>query len=330
MRPWRELRQGDHGPDVEAAQRGLWHALGEHSKNDRTGLYGPGTTADVAAFRKLKRLSPEIGGGEFGAAVWYALQPYFDGYAWMLACREPEGVTPRPALGRVPLSKGMSGSDVQAAQRALWRALGEDSTNARNGVYGDQTVIDVRRFRHAYGVNPDDPSTSIGGPLWRVLTRWMDVTAIHQAENAPPPPPPPPVDHWAQVGDEAWWAYENRGRFSYVQLRPIEGIHSPPVVLTDCTGFYLGCCQAAGVPNPNRADGVYDGYGYTGSLWERGSWTHSPRRGDLAMYGDPYGHTGHAAPYMGDGTVVSFGHNPIEHYPVRYRGDFRGLKTFHR
>jgi hypothetical protein len=284
MRPWRELRQGDHGPDVEAAQRGLWRALGEHSKNDRTGLYGPGTTADVAAFRKLKRLSPEIGGREFGAAVWYALQPYFDGYAWMLACRQPEGVTPRPALGRVPLSKGMSGSDVQAAQRALWRAL----------------------------------------------TRWMDVTAIHQAENAPPPPPPPPVDHWAQVGEEAWWAYENRSRFSYVQLRPIEGIHSPPAVLTDCTGFYLGCCQAAGVPNPNRADGVYDGYGYTGSLWERGSWTHSPRRGDLCMYGDPYGHTGHAAPYMGDGTVVSFGHNPIEHYAVRYRGDFRGIKTFHR
>jgi peptidoglycan hydrolase-like protein with peptidoglycan-binding domain len=327
MRPWRELRTGDVGPDVQALQRGLWRALGAAAQNDRTGTYGAGTAADVVAYRRRRGLPGE--GDLAGIVVWEAVQDDFDALAWVLANRQPVGTTPMPALGRVPLSSGMRGGDVEAAQRALYRALQGDAKNARTGLYGDLTVVDVREFRRRYDVNPDDPSTSIGRPLWAVLTRWMDGAALAAAAVAPKPPPQPAPVTWDAVGDQAWWAYQNRDRFRYAQLRPIEGIHSAAPVLTDCTGFYLGCCEAAGVPNPNRADGVYDGWGYTGSLWERGEWTTTPRRGDLAMYGDPYGSTGHAACCLGDGTVVSFGHDPIEHYAVRYRADFRGVKTFH-
>lgn len=327
MRPWRELRVGMVGPDVQALQRGLWRVLGAASTNDRAGTYGVETVADVERYRTRVGLA---GAGDVaGIVVWDRLQVDFDALAWTLACRQPVGTTPLPVLGRVPLSTGMRGGDVEAAQRALYRALQGKASNARTGLYGDQTVVDVRAFRHRYDVNPDDPSTAIGRPLWAVLTRWMDPLALAAAASAPEPPPQPAAVTWDTVGDQAWWAYEHRGNFRYAQVRPIEGIHSPPLVLTDCTGFYLGCCEAAGVPNPNRADGVYDGWGYTGSLWERGEWTTTPRRGDLAMYGDPYGSTGHGACAMGDGSVVSFGHDPIEHYPLRYRADFRGVKTFH-
>ena len=51
------------------------------------------------------------------------------------------------------LHRSMQGrGDVEAAQRGLWRAaddLGYVSTNARNGNYGEQTAIDVERFRLA-------------------------------------------------------------------------------------------------------------------------------------------------------------------------------------
>jgi peptidoglycan hydrolase-like protein with peptidoglycan-binding domain len=328
MRPWRELRRGMSGPDVKAAQRGLWRALGAASTNERTGTYGDETARDVARFRAMRGLTVESGGDVLGATVWGALQESFDTSAWVLAHEQPDGVTPTPTLKRNPLSVGMDGGDVEAAQRALWRSLDNDSTNARNGVYGDQTVADVRRFRLRYGVNPTDPSTAILRPLWNALTRWMDQTAIDLAHEAPEPAPVQPAASWDRVGDVAWQCYLRRDAFRYAQLRPMEAVDGPPLIQTDCSGLYTDCCRLAGVPNPNRSDGVFDGYGYTGSLVEHGRWTSTPQRGDAAMYGDPYGSSGHVAVYLGDGSVVSFGHDPMEHYPVRYRTDFRGIRTF--
>jgi peptidoglycan hydrolase-like protein with peptidoglycan-binding domain len=285
MRPWRELRRGMSGPDVKAAQRGLWRALGAASTNERTGTYGDETARDVARFRAMRGLTVESGGDVLGATVWGALQESFDTSAWVLAHEQPDGVTPTPTLKRNPLSVGMDGGDVEAAQRALWRSLDNDSTNARNGVYGDQTVADVRRFRLRYGVNPTDPSTAILRPLWNALTRWMDQTAIDLAHEAPEPAPVQPAASWDRVGDVAWSCYLRRDAFRYAQLRPMEPV-------------------------------------------EHGRWTSTPQRGDAAMYGDPYGSSGHVAVYLGDGSVVSFGHDPMEHYPVRYRTDFRGIRTF--
>lgn len=330
MRPWRVLRAGmREAPDVMAAQRGLWRMLDADAQNTRSGTYGEGTQHDVALARRRLHLPGRT--TEIGADLWTALQDSFDAAAWTLASRKPSAVKrATPTCKRLPLSKGMRGADVQAAQRALWRALAAESRNGRTGTYGDQTVADVAAFRRRYGVNPDDPGKSIGLELWNVLTRWMDDGAVSLARQAPPPPPPVPakLPGWQDVADAAWWGYQNRGRFKYAQVRPMAQLHDPPLVYTDCSGFYTACCQAAGVPNPNRSDGVYDRYGYTGTLQSHGRWTRTPRPGDVALYGAG-GVSTHAAVYLGDGTVVSFGHDPIEHLPARYRSDFMGFRTYH-
>jgi peptidoglycan hydrolase-like protein with peptidoglycan-binding domain len=329
MRPWRVLKQGMQSQDdVEAAQRGLWRLLDAASTNARNGTFGEQTVADVGRARTLLKLAgPST---EIGAELWRALQISFDGSAYALASNKPPGIAaPSPHCRRLPLSRGMKGHDVKAAQLALTAALGpKDSLNAQNGVYGDQTVHDVKLFRTRFVVNKNDSGATLGQEVWDVLTRWMDQRAIDEANSQPPPPRPVAPAQWDVVGDEAWWAFRNRGRFLYAQLRPMPMLHAPPTVHTDCSGLYTACCQSAGVPNPNRSDGVYDGYGWTGTLCARGRWTQTPRRGDAALYGSgpPYQHV---AVYLGDGTVISFGKDPIQHLPARYWNAFAGFRTYH-
>lgn len=190
---WRELHRNMQAPDVLAVQRGLWRLLGLDSSNARNGTYGEFTAHDVALARQ--RLSIDGGSQSVGQTLFAALWPYIDTQGRRSFCRQPQACpnpTPRPK--RMPLKKGMEGGDVEACQRALWQALGNASTNARNGVYGVETAKDVTRFRAAYSVNHDDPGTKIGGDLWDVLTRFMDDYAREQVANYTPPKPPEPTN----------------------------------------------------------------------------------------------------------------------------------------
>lgn len=325
---WRELKYGMQGaPDVKAAQRGLWRLLGDaDSTNARNGNYGEETANDVHKARA--RLGMNGSSKSIGATLYAALQEYFDAPAWQAACEQPDAVkSAPPTCKRLPLKKGMTGKDIQGAQRALWRALQGDSTNARNGNFGDETCKDIARFRDRYAVNPGQSNARIGADLWNVLTRWMDQLAVDQVHEQPEPKPPV-ASSWEGVSSEAWWAYQNKGRFLYSQTRPMPKLHDPPIVYSDCSGLYTMACQSAGVPNPNRADGVYDGYGYTGTLVDHGYWTSSPKAGDCALYGSSPAEPTHCAVYLGDGTVVSFGSDPIKHLDVTYRYDLLGIRSY--
>jgi peptidoglycan hydrolase-like protein with peptidoglycan-binding domain len=181
--------------DVEAAQRGLWRAadeLGYTSTNARNGNYGEQTASDVEAFRQAVELpgSRDV----IGASLWPAIHPYVDENGMVSFCNQPAAApTPAPRPKLLPLKRGMTNPGVEACQRALWRALGDDSKSLRKGVYGDGTSADVTLFRERYKVNAGDSGESIGGELWNVLTRWMDAYAIELVHGWQPDAAPGPV-----------------------------------------------------------------------------------------------------------------------------------------
>ena len=326
-RPWREVKLG-MGPsdDIRAIGRMLRGLLGSASTSSgwKTGNYGDEFAADVARARSKLGISGDR--NTVGATLFAALYPHVDPYGATLNANQPSAVTsPTPTCKRLPLQKGMEGYDVQAAQRALWRALQGQSTNARNGNYGDQTVRDVGLFRDLLAVNPDDADTKIGADLWAVLTRWMDQTAVDLAHKQPPPAPTPNASQLgAKIVDRLAWAYANRSGFLYAQIRPMPAsLRDPPTKKTDCSGYATLGFKDAGAPNPNRSDGVYDGYGYTGTLASCSRKVSTPQAGDFAFYGS--GTFSHVAVCDGAGGVYSFGSDPIKHYSsAQYRSDFAG------
>lgn len=320
-RMWRELHRGQTGPDVEAFQRCLWHYLGASSTNARNGTYGKQTVADVTRARHMLVLP---GGGESAGMVLFdQVWPEADALAVARYARVPAGVEWAPGLKRNPLSLGMKGSDVEAAQRGLWRLLGDRSQNARNGVYGDGTAADVLLARQALDLEDPAGGRVIGLQLWAALTRWFDATAISLAAEAPDPPPPV-SELRDKIVARAALAYQHRSAYRYAQERPMnqhleEGSDAHPEE-ADCSEYSTLAHKDEGAPNPNRSDGVYDGYGWTGSIEQVCHWVAAPLPGDFAMYPD------HMAVCDGDGGVYSDGHNPIEHYPTpHYRSDFRGF-----
>lgn len=322
-RPWRELRRSNRGPDVEALQRCLWHLLHQDSTNARNGYFGQGTASDVAkARRKLKMTGTDIVGGLLWAALW----EYADEYAVALAAKVPPGSTWAPGQKRAPLTIGHRGPDVEAAQRGLWRLLGDDrSNNARNGVFGIQTAHDVKLARTLLGLEDKAGGVLIGRTLWAALTRYFDATATTAAARAPDPPHPVPAVR-AQIVTEARYGYDHRTRFRYAQARPMpHDFDSPAPILTDCSGYVTLANRGRGpkpiAPNPNRRDGIYDGYGWTGTLESVCHWVSSPLPGDLAEYN---GHTAMVDEH--NSGIYSFGHDPITHYDTwHYRSDFRGF-----
>lgn len=72
--------------------------------------------------------------------------------------------------------------------------------------------------------------------------------------------------------------------------------------------------------------------GYTGTQHEHGKRVvHEKNRqwGDLALYGDPYGSTGHVAVYVGGGKVISHGSEGGPYYlPINYRADLREVRRY--
>lgn len=322
-RMWRELHRNDKGPDVEAVQRCLWHQLGDASTNARNGTYGEQTARDVGRARHALGLP---GGTEtFGAAMLEAVWPHADARAVALYGRVPAGVASWvPHLKRSPLQVGMEGSDVEGLQRALWRLLGPDSRNARNGVYGRATKHDVAIAREVLDITDVVGGAQVGHVLWAALSRWLDDSAVGLVMNAPAPPPPQ-SELRDKIVAQAQWALDHHSLFRYTQIRPMPAsLHGPAPVRIDCSAFAILCHRGAGARNPNRIDGEYDGYGNTDSIIRVCRWVSIPLPGDFAMY------PGHMAvvkqPKGRDASIISDGHDPISEYAsARYRSDFLGF-----
>lgn len=131
-----------------------------------------------------------------------------------------------------------------------------------------------------------------------LVKRFGEVTVTAATSTAPRP-----VPTTRQRIVEFWrWGITNAAKIGYAEVRPIPKVIPGKLpklpFTTDCSGDVTMGYQYAGARNPNRADGVYDGQGYTGTLLKVGK--HIPianvKPGDVAVFGCktyPNGH--HAA-----------------------------------
>lgn len=132
-----------------------------------------------------------------------------------------------------------------------------------------------------------------------------------------------PPNTRAQIVAAARNALDHASTYRYAQIRPMParlGLGTPASPeRIDCSAFSILSHHDGGAPNPNRADGIYDGTGWTGSIEAACIWVSTPLPGDFAMY------DGHMAVCDGLGGVISDGHDPITHYTTpHYRSDFKG------
>lgn len=102
----------------------------------------------------------------------------------------------------------------------------------------------------------------------------------------------------------------------------------------DCSAFVTWCLWN-GLSHYGVRD-VVNGQnwraGYTGTMVSRGKRVvHEANimRGDLALYGDPFGGSGHVAVCVGGGMVISHGSESGPHFlPLHYRSDLREVRRY--
>lgn len=232
----------------------------------------------------------------------------------------------------VPVKYGQENKSVKAMQNGLHRALAARNLphqNERNGTYGSGTRKDVCRFKKSYlGAAPD---CKIFGTLaWNKLKPFLGdsdralvrqhkaaiAAAIRGARESPR----------EKIAAVALRGYAERWRYTYAQTRPYSKAFFSGGRYYDCSSFVTMCYYMAGAPDPNGFG--YNGYGYTGSMWPRGSFTSSPEAGDLAFYGNRGGATTHMAIHINRYEIISFGSNPVRRLAVSYRSDYRGSKSY--
>lgn len=102
----------------------------------------------------------------------------------------------------------------------------------------------------------------------------------------------------------------------------------------DCSAFATWCLWQ-GLSHYGVRDVVNGAnwrYGYTGTMVKHGKHvTHESNimRGDLALYGDPFGGTGHVAICIGGGKVISFGSEAGPFLlDLHYRSDLREVRRY--
>lgn len=242
------------------------------------------------------------------------------------------------------LKYGQRSKAVRAAQNGVARFLDEKGIkreNKRNGAYGSLTRRDFARFKRAVGL----PAVGkvFGSDAWKALQPWLgeyDRRLIRQhnravnlakaRRKAAIIAATKGVGARTRVAGVALEFYAKRGNYRYRQIRPM----LPPSIFNpvqydrlDCSSSNTKQYQEAGLPDPNGRG--YDGQGYTGTMWVRGSLTRSPQAGDLAFYGDQGGGVpSHMAIHVTPTMVVSFGSDPVRHVNVRYRTDYRGSRSY--
>lgn len=241
-----------------------------------------------------------------------------------------------------PLRRGARNPAVASMKAGVRRALaakGERPRSKGNDAYGTGTVLDVRRFKRLYRVGNTNGS-NFGSTAWRVLVDGgflgdYDRMRIRSHNRRVAAAKAAAVRSAREVGARAALAgvalrvYAERWRYLYSQTRPYSRALFSGGRFYDCSSMATVIYLLAGRPDPNGRG--FDGYGFTGTMDSRGpvgSWTSSPKAGDLAFYGPGRYGTTHVAIHISPTEVVSFGSNPVRRLPVRYRGDYVGSKTY--
>jgi peptidoglycan hydrolase-like protein with peptidoglycan-binding domain len=149
-------------------------------------VFGPETTAAVAAFQRLFGLTPD---GIAGASTWYKI-PFLHTALTRLAALDRE--RKRVDLGAIPpagvVRAGARGEEVQKLRFLLNSAAAYYPSMPpalREGVFGPAAAASARVFQALFGLTPDGV---VGPATWNALydvRRGIDAT-----RQAPPAAPP--------------------------------------------------------------------------------------------------------------------------------------------
>jgi len=320
----RTLNQGCSGKDVQAVQRALQAGL--RAKNQKTvlavtGTFGSGTTTDMETFQRCHGIGAS---GEMGQPTLNALWQYMDDYGTSLYLRATLG---QPTQLGSPIQKGAKGDRVRAAQQALWRCMGGQTQNIRNSVFGDGLQGDIGWF--ATLTDQQITTTQISQNVWNQIWAFMDEYAMSLAQKSASsssgPSSPGAIRSNLVSLAEDYVALQN----TYVQNRPYDRGPLVAVLRGDCSGSIHRLFQQAGGPDPSGNN--FNGSGYTGTMYTRGSKQalngSSMLAGDCTFYGDQGGGVpAHVAMYLGSDRLYTFGSNPatITSFSTYWRSGLRG------
>ena len=241
---------------------------------------------------------------------------------------------------RPTLFAGDRGAAVKALQLCLRRALGSHAVNNLKGDYGTLTIKDVARWeagQQKKGHNILVSGRSFGPKGWELMEKH--IKALPEAQRLLAKQAILDAAQAAQdtadalrreIVAAAWSAYERRMGIAYSQYRPMPKSLGAARAM-DCSTFTTLAYKDAGAPDPNGRG--YDGYGFTGTLWVRGTSVSvaDANKADMVFYGyhpSIPGAPGHVALYVGNGRVLSLGSYPMRYLPVYYRSDVRGVKSY--
>jgi peptidoglycan hydrolase-like protein with peptidoglycan-binding domain len=142
----RTIQRGDRGHDVRVLQDYLTR---DGYATPIAGVFGPETLANVKRFQRAHHLSVD---GVVGPGTARALRGVA---AQRAAAKQPAadgGAGDAQHMGDRTLKKGMHGHDVRVLQDYLTRA---GFATPIAGVFGPQTLANVKAFQHAHGLTAD-------------------------------------------------------------------------------------------------------------------------------------------------------------------------------
>lgn len=182
------------------------------------------------------------------------------------------------ALAHIRLYSGaiddVFGAGTGQACKSAWYRLGAPLASCTP--HGDQDLLNLLR-----GTTPLPP-------LWilRRHARGFGISTNDRIRD--------------KIVSHAKWAAANEPSIHYAQYRPMDHLNKVRALpwTTDCSEFVTTIYHWSGAPDPNGMG--YNGYGYTGTLLERGTPVaiYQVRRGDLVIWGAFPGH--HTAVFVED------------------------------
>jgi hypothetical protein len=254
-------------------------------------------------------------------------------------------VTPPTVPFVRPLSRGDQGDDVLAVKRALSRA-GHMQWGQFTRMWGPHAVTACASFQTAKGLKPTGTYHYATHEHLRRThrkrsrTEWaFDALAIKIMREEDITPLERVV---ARTLDAVAYAIINRDRIAYEQSRPMPDNAPFPNIpyVADCSGFVTWAARSGGwAQDPNYPVGStrkWDGYGFTGTLWEHGtpvSGLATAQLCDLVFYGRPWmsGGRAHVAilreRYGGAWYVGSHGSDPG---PLNVGATYRSITGIRR
>lgn len=198
------------------------------------------------------------------------------------------------------LEPGDSGNDVVAVKRALSRA-GYIRWGDFTRLWGPFAVQACKNFQKAKGLKQTGVYHFATHEALRKThrqrsrTEWAyDALAIKIMREEDVTPLERTI---ARTLDAAAYGIVRRDQISYDQIRPMpDNAPMPNIPYTaDCSGFVTWCARSGGwAQDPNYPVGStrrWDGYGFTGTLWQNGIAVPSLSQAqlcDLVFYGTPW------------------------------------------